>query len=125
MAPPIRRPVQWTNHSQPQTLQIAVFLLYADAVILGLLRQAVLYPAGVVIVGALAGAGWGIANEKKWAYGLAIFLAAAELVGFLVPLPGPLIFLQSYGMIGLAFTVARLALLLHNESRDYTRLWFK
>lgn len=123
--PPMRRPQRWTNISQPQTLQIAVFLLYADAVILGVLFQAIFVPVGLVTVVALGVSGWAIANEKKWGYALALFLSLAEVISFLLPLPEALRFLQGFGLIGLMVAFAKAGLLLHPESRGYTRIWFK
>ena len=59
---------RWLDPSQPQTLQIAVFLLYAQAVVTLLFGEFLV----LLLVAKLAGipAGYGIANERKWAYGL-------------------------------------------------------
>ena len=59
---------RWLDPSQPQTLQIAVFLLYAQAVVTLLFGEFFV----LLLVAKLAGipAGYGIANERKWAYGL-------------------------------------------------------
>src|SRR6478672_3648432 len=64
---------RWLDPSQPQTLQIAVFLLYAQAVLSLLFSEFLV----LLIVAKLAGipAGYGIANERKWAYGLGIIVA--------------------------------------------------
>ena len=58
---------RWTNNSQPQTLQIAVFLLYAEAFFTALYVLTGDYPAVflVAVAGGVA-AGNGIANERKW-----------------------------------------------------------
>lgn len=104
---------RWTNPTQPQTLQIAVFLLYINAV-LALLR-------GGLIEVALGGAGgFGIANERKWGYWVGL---AAACLPFAVRLAfgGPLL---GYSLINLMFEVALVALLLHPQSRDYQRIWF-
>src|SRR5947208_16341757 len=58
---------RWVNQTQPQTLQIAVFLLYLTAVFnfIDLLRiHAFPLPFVAGIVGSVA-AGYGIANERK------------------------------------------------------------
>ena len=105
---------QWTNPSQPQTLQIAVFLLYINAVFALLFAR----PFGLLfLAGGIAG-GLGIAQEKRWGYGVA--LAVALL---------PFVLLVRYGfgsesLIGLLFDVALVALLLHPQSREYQRIWF-
>src|SRR3954449_11179211 len=66
---------RWVDPSQPQTLQIAVFLLYAQAALL-LLFGAFLSPVGLALIAGGIGAGYGIANEQKWGYGLALLVAA-------------------------------------------------
>jgi hypothetical protein len=117
---------RWTNPSQPQTLQIAVFLLYANAV-LGLLLGNVYFALGPLIgiaaLGAFGAAGFGIANEKKWGYGLGVLVAIGEVL-VLLGLVGPIDLLRSSAIITFAFAVALAALLLHPQSRDYQRIWF-
>jgi hypothetical protein len=70
---------------------------------------------------ALAPGAFGIANEKRWGYVLAI--VAAGLYGLLC-----LYIAVSWHYLGilvtLAFTVALVALLLHPQSREYQRIWF-
>lgn len=124
------------NQSQPQTLVIAVFLLYLRAAFAILFGVDNFYVAildnraffelmrfGLVGAGGVA-AGYGIANEQKWGYQLGVAVAAAPLVAQAIfcfrfqvsPLELPL--------IGLLFDVALFALLLHPQSRDYQRIWF-
>ena len=71
--------------------------------------------------------GFGIANEKKWGYWVAVLTAAAELALFL-----PTIVDDGVGaifniglLLQLIFPVALFALLLHPMSRDYQRIWFR
>jgi hypothetical protein len=113
---------RWTNPSQPQTLQIAVFLLYFRAffsLLVGLFGGA---PLGILIGAGQAGAAFGIANEKRWGYslGLAASFAPAAL-RVLSSGPGALL---RENPITLLFEVALIALLLHPQSRDYQRIWF-
>jgi hypothetical protein len=116
---------RWTNPTQPQTLQVAVFLLYLNAVF-GLIFGNVLYVWGGLIglagvVGFAAG-GFGIANEKRWGYNLALAVAGAEsltLVRLFVGWGH-----SSSLFISLMFAVALVALLLHPQSRDYQKIWF-
>jgi hypothetical protein len=113
---------QWTNPGQPQTLQIAVFLLYAEAFFNTLYTLTGVYP-GVFVLIAAAGvaAGYGIANEQKWGYALGVAMA---FLPFLLRLAfGVGVF--STGLINLMFEIALIALLLHAQSRDYQRIWFK
>ncbi len=113
---------RWTNPGQPQTLQIAVFLLYAEAFFTTLYVLTATYPA-VFVLPAAAGvaAGYGIANEQKWGYGLGVAMAFLPFVLRLAFGVG----VFSTGLINLMFEIALIALLLHAQSRDYQRIWFK
>lgn len=114
---------RWTNPSQPQTLQIAVFLLYFRA-FFGLLESFAfgLSPLFALIAVGQAAGGYGIANEKRWGYsvGVAMSFAPAAL-RILSSGPGALL---SENPITLLFEIALIALLLHPQSRDYQRIWF-
>jgi hypothetical protein len=109
---------RWVNPTQPQTLQIAVLLLYFNAAII-VIFGGLLNPLGLLLaVGGFAG-GFGIANEQKWGYAVGVAIAI---------LPIALILLGRVGtpdVITLLFEIALLALLLHPQSRDYQRIWFK
>jgi hypothetical protein len=110
---------RWVDKTQPQTLYIATIVMYINAV-LGLVTGYVLIGSGlglILVLGPVA-AGWGIANEKKWGYWLAVVLTAV-MVAFLVSSFG------LGGIINLLFYVALLALLLHPQSREYRKTWFK
>ena len=113
---------RWTNPGQPQTLQIAVFLLYAEAFFNVLYTITGVYPALFLLVAAAgAAAGNGIANEHRWGYGLGVAMA---FLPFLLRLAfGVGAF--STGLINLMFEIALIARLLHAQSRDYQRIWFK
>ena len=113
---------RWLNQSQPQTLVFACFLLYLNAAFALLALLGFGLPVlQLLIIGAGVGGGYGIANERKWGYLLA--LAA----GF-APLVVPLMFGQNplrTNPINLLFEVMLLVLLLHTQSREYQRIWFK
>jgi hypothetical protein len=116
---------RWTNQGQPQTMQIAVFLLYANAVFLvfDMLRYSV-FPLLFLAAGAgLVAAGYGIANEQKWGYALGVVMAFSPFVLRLYYRGAGEVF--STDLISLMFEVALIALLLHPQSRDYQRIWFK
>jgi uncharacterized membrane-anchored protein YitT (DUF2179 family) len=106
---------RWLDRTQPQTLYIAVILLYFNAVFYLLVGA---FGLGLVIIAGSVGGGFGIANEKKWGYALGIAMAILPL---LLILNGTL----STDLISLMFDVALLALLLHPQSREYQRIWFK
>jgi hypothetical protein len=108
--------IRWFNPSQPQTLQIAVLLLYLTAffALLGLLLLFVLL---------LAAGAVGIASEKKWGY--AVGVAAAILqVAVLLMFGGFAVLNNLNGLLQLMFDGALVALLLHPMSREYQRIWF-
>lgn len=116
---------KWIDPHQPQTLYIAVFLLYANAfwavVALGTYDIFPLLSLAVV-AGCIAG-GWGIANELKWGYALGVAMA---FVPFLLRLAyGGAEALVSGNLINLMFDIALVALLVHPQSRDYQRIYFK
>ena len=120
---------RWLNQAQPQTLQIAVFLFYLNAasflIFTGLLssrfsRIDFELLTAIALYAAQVAAAYGIANEQRWGYGLGVGVAGLALVLALI---GSMIFRRN--IIGLMFDVALLALLLHPQSRDYQRIWFK
>lgn len=130
---------RWTNPSLPQTLQIAVFLLYFNAVfgILGLMGLGFSNPWALVGdlgsgLGLLAMfvssvvygfAGLAIANEQKrgWAAGVGVAVGAV-IVSLLFAGPG--ILLSAY-VISFMFDVALVFALLHPLSRNHQRIWFQ
>lgn len=116
---------RWTNPSQPQTLQVAVFLLYLGGVF-GLLFP--IHP--LLTISAIAGAvgAYGIANSQRWGYRLAVASAAVEvtlLVGFPLLDFGPTILFDLGYLIQIVIPIALFCALLHPESRDHQRIWFE
>jgi hypothetical protein len=116
---------RFVNPAQPQTLQIAVFLLYFDAafLVLAMLLNARLPLLYLLLAVGQGIAAFGIANERRWAYILGIVVAISPfLLRFWIygdPLTG------GGGLISLLFEIALVALLVHPQSRDYQRIWFK
>ena len=115
---------RWFNPHQPQTLQSAVFLCYLNAVFGILFRGPfAFFPMMLFIIAGLGAGGFGIANEKRWGYGLAVVAAILQVL-VLVAFAGA----DAFGfplIINLIFDGALVALLLHPQSRDYQRIWFK
>ncbi len=66
---------KFVNQFQPQTLYIATILCYVDAVF-GLLT----FGLGALIGIALGLGGFGIANEKKWGYAVAVTAAVLQVL---------------------------------------------
>ncbi|MBV8984237.1 MAG: hypothetical protein JO248_07315, partial [Acidimicrobiia bacterium] len=97
-----------------------VFLLYINGII-SLLFGGIFVPVlAVIAIGSIA-AGYGIANERKWGYILGVAMALLPFALVIVTKSSPL----SGGLLNLLFEVALVALLLHPQSRDYQRIWFK
>lgn len=119
---------RWLNQSQPQTLVIACFLLYFNAILVLLVELGTSFTAlrGLDLLPIAAGVGgaYGIANERRWGYYLAIavaflpFILAALINSNHNPFGGA-------PPLTLVFEVALVALLLHSQSREYEKVWFK
>jgi len=140
------------NPSQPQTLQGAVFLLYANVAL------ALLYRTGgegvfalatyslsrgsvgvhastvignlvsIAVVLGSAAAGYLIANEKRLGWRIGVVVAVAPLIALLILLV--LGYPERLGIgdaitIKLLFDIALVVLLVHDQSRAYEKIWFK
>lgn len=132
----------WVNPRQPQTLYIAQILMYIRGGLailfggaLGSIGSAELFGSKLVAalflllltVGLIAAA-FGIANEKRWGYRLGVVAAIAPLlITAYVLFPDDLGDLVTDGRtaVSVLFDVALLALLLHEQSREYQRIWFR
>lgn len=110
---------KFVNQFQPQTLFIATVLLYFNAVLIFL---SFFLPSMVFAV-ALAAGGYGIANEKRWGYAVAVAGAVFQVVMLLAVFGSDV--LTSTAIINLMFDGALVGLLLHPMSREYQRIWFK
>lgn len=115
---------RFLNQFQPQTLVISTMLCYLDAVfglLFGIVSTSLLL--GLITIVGLAAGGYGIANEKRWGYLLAVGAACLQVL-MLIAVAGtdvlgfPLI-------LTFVFDGALVALLLHRESREYQRIWFR
>jgi hypothetical protein len=119
---------RWLNQSQPQTLVIACFLLYFNAILVLLVELGTSFTAlrGLDLIPIAAGVfgAYGIANERRWGYYLAIavaflpFILAALINSNHNPFGGA-------PPLTLVFEIALVALLLHTQSREYEKVWFK
>ena len=126
---------RWVNQSQPQTLVIAVFLLYIQAgfsILFGIdpNYRLVLDPVPFAVARFLlfgaggVAAGYGIANEQKWGYQLGVAVAAVPLLLRLwISLKYQINPLR-FDLIPLMFDIALFALLVHPMSREYQKIWF-
>jgi hypothetical protein len=81
---------------------------------------------GLLIVAAYVAGGFGIANERRWGYQLAVGAAISPFVfGYLVRGWAGVFPTTVSGLLSIAFDVLLIALLLHPQSRDYQRVWFR
>jgi hypothetical protein len=111
---------KWFNQGHPQTLQTAVILLYLNGALGLLLGSYNILVSVALVVGA-----FGVANDKKWGYGLAVAAAVLDV----------LVVFEAWGLkgaltnfnplISVMIGVALVALLLHPMSRNYQRIWFR
>ncbi len=111
---------RWSNPSLPQTLQMGMFLLYADAVFGILFLRVMAFPLGTALVVGSAAAGLGIANEKRWGWVLGVGVSAVSALLWLVAF-------QAGGLsvgLSLLIAVAQFALLVHPQSRNHQKVWF-
>jgi hypothetical protein len=111
---------RWFPTNQPQTLQAAVGLLYWNAVlglIVGIVAGGYGHLTLILIAAELIG-GYGISNERKWGYYLALLSAVGPLIMVIVGFLGA-------GILYLLFQIALVVLLLHPQSREYFRIWYR
>lgn len=133
---------KWFDRMQPQTLQIATWLLYFDGFfgLVDLLDGGgemyylrLRYPGGILIglaiIGLYAAGGLLMANDRRLGYRLSVAAAISPfVVNFVVysDVGASLRYrLFGSGIIGFAFDVALIALLLHPQSKEHQRIWFR
>ena len=139
---------KWTDRLQPQTLQIATFLLYINGFFafisvldktdyLGYFRYrwGLGILVGLFVVVANIFGGFLMANDRKSGYWLAVVASFAPFVlrywaiSDLEGLTGGSVSLWDKftggDTIGFIFEAALCALLLHPQSREHQRLWFR
>jgi len=116
-------PRKWFDRMQPQTMQIATWLLYLNGFF--------------ALIGFMDKSDWtGIARIEKGALGSLVGLIAVALVAAFSPFILRIWILWSYpgwgaidkitgnDTIGFIFEAALCALLLHPQSREHQRLWY-
>ena len=134
---------RWYNPNVPQTLAIAQILLYIDAFWLVI---AVLFTRGEIgsgnFLGTVLGIGglaayvygaYGIANEQKRGYQVAVIASFLPLIRRVLlvlttsgaSISGNLDFIFLAGnVLNVLFEYALIALLLHPMSRNHQKIWF-
>lgn len=132
---------KWFDRMQPQTLQIATWLLYINGFFLlielfdggGVLhyfreRYGFGIFLGLAIVASYVVGAYLMANERKLGWKISVTAAATPFVLTYVvysQLSAPLRYrLFGASLISFAFDVALFALLLHPQSKEHQRIWY-
>jgi hypothetical protein len=114
---------KWFDKTQPQTLQIAMILLYINAAF-GILSAVGAGGIGLLLLPIILEgfAAYGIANERRIGYISGIILSG------LFALVSVALFVDFGGfslLLNVVFSIALFVALVHPMSRDYQRIWFK
>jgi hypothetical protein len=136
-------PRKWFDRMQPQTMQIATWLLYLNGffALIGFMdksdwigfarvdKGALGSLIGLVVVASFIAGGYLMANDRKIGYRLALVAAFSPFalrIWILWSYPGFSAIDKVTGndTIGFIFEVALCALLLHPQSREHQRLWY-
>ena len=136
-------PRKWFDRMQPQTMQIATWLLYLNGffALIGFMdksdwigfarvdKGALGSLIGLVVVASFIGGGYLMANDRKIGYRLALIAAFSPFalrIWILWSIPGTSVIDKITGndTIGFIFEAALCALLLHPQSREHQRLWY-
>lgn len=125
---------KWFDRMQPQTLQIATWLLYINGFFafanfvdsrmeLGYIRRfftfGPVYGLAVIAVHVLGGLL--MANERKIGYKIAVVASFTPFVSNLIVYRS----LIGVSFLGSIFDIALIALLLHTQSRSHQKVWFR
>ena len=124
---------RWFNPNVPQTLYIAQFLLYLDAfwMLLGAFSSRGLGVLGLLALAAYVYGAYGIANEKKLGYQVAVVASfiplALRFLQLVLGVSGADVsyVLFSTSILNVLFEYALIALLLHPMSREHQKIWFR
>lgn len=132
---------KWFDRMQPQTLQIASWLLYINGFfalvelidggdVLHYFRQrySLGFFFGLVVVAAYGVGSYLMANERRLGWKISLGAAASPFVLTFVAytqLDAPWRYrLFGASFLSFAFDAALLALLLHPQSREHQRIWY-
>lgn len=123
---------RWFNPNVPQTLYIAQFLLYFDAfwMVLGVFFGGGLGLLGLIALAAYVYGAYGIANEQKRGYQVAVVASfiplGLRLLQFVFGVAGAdvMYVLFAGNVLNVIFEYALIALLLHPMSREHQKIWF-
>lgn len=125
---------KWFDRMQPQTLQIATWLLYINGFFaftnfvdsrmeLGYIRRFFTFGPvyGLVVIAAHVLGGLLMANERKIGYKLAVVASFTPFISNLIVYRS----LIGVSFLSAIFDIALIALLLHTQSRSHQQVWFR
>jgi hypothetical protein len=125
---------KWFDRMQPQTLQIATWLLYINGFFalsnfvdsrmeVGYIRRFYTFGFvyGLVVIAVHVLGGLLMANERKIGYKLAVVAAFTPFVSNLIVYRS----LFAISFLNAIFDIALIALLLHTQSRAHQKVWFR
>jgi hypothetical protein len=125
---------KWFDRMQPQTLQIATWLLYLNGFFalanfmdsqmeIGYIRMVYAFGFlyGLIVIASHALGGLLMANELKLGYYLALVAGFSPFVSNFIIYRRPL----GGSFLSAAFDIALCALLLHTQSRSHQKVWFR
>ena len=132
---------KWLDRMQPQTLQIATWLLYISSFFGfvelvdggGVLhyfrnRYAFGFVFGLAVIATYVAGGFLMANERKIGWRISVVAAISPffLTFMAYTQIGASLRYRLFGasLVSFAFDVALLALLLHPQSREHQRIWY-
>ena len=133
-------PRKWFDRMQPQTMQIATWLLYLNGffALIGFMdksdwtgiarieKGALGSLVGLIAVASFIAGGYLMANDRRIGYRLALVAAFSPFILRIWILSGwgAIDKITGNDTIGFIFEAALCALLLHPQSREHQRLWY-
>ena len=136
-------PRKWFDRMQPQTMQIATWLLYLNGffALIGFMdksdwtgiarieKGALGSLVGLIAVASFIAGGYLMANDRRIGYRLALVAAFSPFILRIwilwsYPRWGAIDKITGNDTIGFIFEAALCALLLHPQSREHQRLWY-
>ena len=134
---------RWFDRTQPQTLQIATWLMYFAGgfdllyfigndnwpAVARVTKGALGAIVALVVIASYIGGAFLMANERKLGYYFALFAGFSPFLLRFWIYSGTGVTMSDKitggNLIGFIFEAALCALLLHPQSRDYQRIWFQ
>ena len=137
-------PRKWFDRLQPQTLQIATVLLYLNGLfaVVGFLDESdwigyarvakggIGLVVGLLVIASHVAGGWLMANDRRIGYRLAVLAAFSPFLlrfWILSDFSGVSVWDRISGndTLSFIFEVALCALILHPQSREHQRVWYR